>query len=204
MPDDFYSGTNWEQSSGPILPRAFDASDDLWPHGLASEIGGGAKDVLADGLHPVLAIGPKASRPKNLTGVVLTYNSATDRAIINLADKVIVRNYVANVLTYSGGNPATYQTSMAIGAPVYVDDSDGLASGVTLSLSPLNSSDQANPLAGYLMYCQTEYDDSGIGGAGASASWPKTVANSLVQAEYCIMLVNDYGTADLDAYLATL
>ncbi len=205
MPDDFTHGTNWEQSSGPVLPRAFDASADLWPHGAGSETGGGNKDVLADGLHPVLAIGTTATRPKNLTGVVITYNSANDRAIVNLGEKVIVRQYVANILTYDAqGDPATFDTSMAIGEPVYVDDSDDLSAGCTLSRSPLNDAGSANPLAGYLMYCQTEYDDSEIGGAAASASWPKTVANSLVEAEYCVMLTNDYGTTDLDAYLAAL
>jgi hypothetical protein len=207
MPTEFISGPDWQCSSGPHQPEAYDASADLWPHGAASEIGGGSKDVLADGLHPVLAVGPKAQRPKNLTGVVVTYNATLDRAIMNMAEKVCVKQYVANVLTYTtedAGAPATYDTSMAIGEPVYVDDSDALGAGVTLSRSPLNSAGSANPLAGYLFYCQTEYDDSGIGGAEASASWPKTVAESLVEAEYCVLLTNDYGTTDLDAYLAAL
>jgi len=176
-----------------MLVRTFDASADLWPHGLASEIGGGNKDVLADGLHPVLAIGPKASRPRNLTGVVINYDSATDRAVLNLADKVVVKQYVANVLTYSGGNPATFDQSLAIGEPVFVDDSDGLADGVTLSRSPLNSADSGNPLAGYLYYSQTEFDDHYVGGQVASRDWPIVVANSLVYTLVCVMLVNDYG-----------
>jgi hypothetical protein len=190
---EFYFGSDWECSSGPMLPYSFDASADLWPHGAGSEIGGGDKDVLADGLHPVLAIGPKASRPRNLTGVVINYDSATDRAVLNMADKVVVKQYVANVLTYSGGNPATFDQSLAIMEPVFVDDSDGLAAGVTLSRSPLNSAGTGNPLAGYLFYSQTEYDDSGIGGVGASRAWPIVVANELVYTLVCVMLVNDYG-----------
>ena len=205
MTTEFISGPDWQCSSGPHQPEAYDASADLWPHGAASEIGGGSKDVLENGHHPVLAVGPKANRPRNLTGVVVTYNATLDRAIMNMAEKVCVKAYVANVLTYDGqGDPATFDTSMAIDDPVFVDDSDALAAGVTLSRSPLNSADSANPLAGYLFYCQDEYDDSYIGGAGASASWPKTVANSLVEAEYCVLLTNDYGTADLDAYVAAL
>lgn len=201
MPTDFISGPDWQCSSGPITTRAWDASADLWPHGAGSEIGGGDKDVLADGLHPVLAIGLKADRPRNLTGVVVTYNSNNDRAILNMAEKVCVKAYVANVLTYSGGNPYTFDQSMAIDHPVYVDDSDGLTSGVTLSRSPMNSSGSANPLAGYIFYCQDDYDDSGVGGAGANVSYPLTVLNSLVENEYCILLTNDYGTADLDEYI---
>ena len=114
---------------------------------------------------------------------------------MNLADKVVVRNYVANVLTYTG-TPATFDTSMAIGEPVYVDDSAALSACVTLSRSPLNDANQANPLAGYLFYCQDEYLDGGIGGPNLSALWPKVLTNALHQDEiYCILLVNDYGNA---------
>lgn len=199
MPDDFISGPDWEQSSGPILSRAFDASADLWPHGAESEIDGGDKDVLENGHHPVLAVGPRAQRPANLTGVVISYTSNNDRAVLNLAEKVITRQYVANVTTYSGGNKYGYDASMQIGELVYLDDSDALSAGVTLSRSPLNSrveGGQPNPLAGYLMYCQTEYDDSGVGGATASTSWPKTQATQ-TENEYCVMLVNDFGIAGL-------
>ena len=198
MPDEFISGPDWQCTSGPHLPRAYDASVDLWPHGAGSEAGGGDKDVLADGLHPVLAIGLKANRPNNLTGVVVSYNSNNDRAIMNLAEKVVVRQYVANVLTYDQGDPDTFDQSLSIGDPVYVDDSDGLAAGVTLSRSPLNSAGNANPLAGYLHYDQDEYDDSGVGGAGAAITWPQVLANELVENEYCVMLVNDAGRAGLD------
>jgi hypothetical protein len=198
MTTEFTSGPDWECSSGPITTRDFDASADLWPHGAGSEIGGGDKDVLADGLHPVLAVGLRAQRPINLTGVVISYNSANDRAQVNLGEKVCVKQWVANVTSYSGTVPLTFDTTVDIGRPVYVDDSDSLAAGVTLSMSPLNNVGSANPLAGYVFYCQDDYVDTGVGGAGANVSYPRTVANSLVQQEYCVMLTNVYGYGAAD------
>jgi hypothetical protein len=195
--DEFYNDPDWEGSSGPILSRTADVSEDLWPNGTGAmgEIDGGDKDVLADGLHPVLAIGPKAQRPRNLTGVVITYNSANDRAVMNLADKVIVRQYVSNVLTYSGGNPLLYDQSLAMGEPVYVDDSGPLSEGVTLSRAPLNESGSANPMAGYIWRCQDQYDDSGVGGVDGDV-FPITITatTSATETLLCVMLVNDFGT----------
>ena len=193
MSDVFFTGTDWEQSSGPILSRAWDVSADLWPEGVTGSSTGGIRDVLEDGMHPVLAIGPKALRPINLTGVVISYQDDNDRAILNIADGVVIRNLVANVLTYSGANPDTFDQSLAIGEPVYVDDTDTLAHGITLSRSPLNGAGNGNPLAGYLFYIQTEYDDTGIGGADAYRDWPITLANSLVYTEVAVLLVNDFG-----------
>lgn len=195
--DEFYNDSDWEGSSGPLVMRAFDASEDLWPHGLSSEIDGGNKDVLADGLHPVLAVGAKANRPRNLTGVVVTYQANNDRAVLNLADKFIVRQYVANVLTYSSGNAYTFDTSLAIGDVVYVDDSGPLSEGVTLSLSPLNESDSANPLAGYVMRCQDQYDDEGVGGVDGDI-FPITLADTFSETLVCVMLVNDFGIGNVD------
>ncbi len=194
MTAEFYGETDWECTSGPIITRAYDNTADLWPEGLASEIAGGNKDVLADGLHPFLAIGAKADRPNNLVGVVVTYNSVNDRAELNLARFFAAKAYVANVLTYSGSSPNTFDQSLAIGEPVYVDDSD-LAEGVTLSRSPLNEADSPNPLAGYLFYNQDDYDDSGIGGHSASTSWPITVANSIVYTLVCVLLAGPYNVA---------
>ena len=198
MPDEFYNDSNWEGSSGPVIPRTVDASEDLWPNGTGTmgEIDNGDKDVLADGLHPVLAIGPKAQRPRNLTGVVMTYNSANDRAIMNLADKVIVRNYVSNILTYDQGAGNTFDQSLAFGEEVFVDDSGPLSSGVTLSRSPLNESGSANPLAGFVWRCQDEYDDSGASGADGDV-FPMTLANTAVETEICVMLVNDFGIGNM-------
>ncbi len=194
MPDEFYSDSDWEGSSGPVISRTVDVSEDLWPNGTGAmgEIDGGDKDVLADGLHPVLAIGPKASRPRNLTGVVMTYNSANDRAVMNLADKVIVRNYVSNIMAYTTGDGSTFDQSLAFGELVYVDDSGPLSSGVTLSRSPLNESGSANPLAGFIWRCQDEYDDSGVSG-GDGDVFPMTLANTAVETLVCVLLVNDFG-----------
>ena len=197
MPASFKSGPDWECSSGPIITRDY-ASTDLWPINTHGDRAGGAKDTLEDGLHPVVAIGPnaangtKSNRPRNLTGVVVSYNEDADIAQVNVAGKVCVKNYVANVTSYSGGDPV-FTTTMSIGTPVYVDDSPDLGLGVTLSLSPWNDANAPNPLAGYLHYCQDEYLNSGVGGPNATAVWPKTVAGTLVEAEYCIILDDDYG-----------
>ena len=197
MPASFKSGPDWECTSGPIITRDY-ASTDLWPIGTNGARDGSAKDALEEGLHPVVAIGPNAAngtksyRPRNLTGVVISYNEDADIAQVNVADKVCVKNYVANVTSYSGGDPV-FTTTMNIGAPVYVDDSPDLGLGVTLSLSPLNDNNSPNPLAGYLFYCQDEYVNTGVGGPNIDAVWPKTVAGTLTESEYCILLVNDYG-----------
>jgi len=183
--NEFYFGSDWEQSSGPIVSRQFD-EDDLWPHGAGSEIGGGNKDVLADGLHPVLASGAKADRTLNtLTGVVLTWHAGL--AQVNIAKGFVVRQYVANILTYNGGNPNTWAAALNVGMPVYVDDSADLSSGVTLSLSPLNSAGSANPLAGWLFPAQDEYADSGVGG-GNTDVWPKA-SNNGATVEYLVTVL---------------
>jgi hypothetical protein len=192
----FKTGPDWECSSGPIVPRDYDASADLWPEGVGGDAQGGDKDVLEDGMHPVFAIGTDALRPKNLTGVVISYNSANDRAQVNLGEKVCVKNYVSNVTSWTGTVPAGYDNAVAIGRPVYVDDSNHLSAGVTLSMSPLNNNGgEPNPLAGYIFYCQDDYDDTGVGGAGANVTYPRTQADD-TESEYCILLTNDYGTGD--------
>ena len=202
---EFYSGSDWQQSSGLVLARKFHLAD-LWPVGAGSEVGGGAKDELADGLHPVVAIGPSGpvwalGCRHNLTGVVMSYNAATTIAELNLADKVVVRNYVANVNFYDWDGTAYYAATFDIGAAVYVDDSSVLSSGVTLSLSAFNEEGSANPLAGYLMYCQDEYMDTGVGGPNQEMLWPKAAnAGALVEVELCVMLVNDSGQSCLSAY----
>jgi hypothetical protein len=179
------------------VTRAFDASADLWPLGAGSELPAGDKDVLADGDHPVVAVGLRAQRPINLTGVVVSYNSANDRAEVNLGEKVCVKNYVSNVTSYTGTVPAGYDTTVDIGRPVYVDDSSHLPAGVTLSMSPLNNNGgQANPLAGYIFYCQDDYVDTGVGGAAANVTYPRTQANDTTS-EYCIMLTNEFGISGL-------
>lgn len=193
MSTEFYGGTDWEQTSGPIIPRQF-ALADIWPVGLGSEIGGGNKDVLEDGLHPAVAVGAKGFRPKNLTGTVISYNAAAGLVILNMADKFVSRQYVANVLTYAANIPDSWAATFALGAPVYVDDSDSLSAGVTLSLSPLNSAGSANPLFGYVFYCQDDYLDIGVGGPNAAAGLPVTAnAAALVESLLCVIQVNDFG-----------
>ena len=196
MPDEFYSGTDWEQSSGPFCMRKV-AVTDLWPEGSNAE---GTKDDLAAGLHPVLALGGITTadgRPENRTGVVVSY--ANDYLVeMNFADQYIVRQYVSNTKTYSGVTPATFETDPNIGMPVYVDDSQALSAGVTLSLSPLNEDGLANPLAGHLFYCQDEYRDGDIGGANAAVTWPLSWADEETETKVCVMLTSESGQACCD------
>ena len=188
MTDQFYHANDWESSSGPIISRQF-AEADIWPVGLNSESDGtGDKEVLADGDHPCVAIGPKASRAATTpVGVILSWENV-NLLNLNVASGFCFKAYVANVLTYSQGSPATFDQSLAIGEPVYVDDSDSLAAGITLSRSPANDDAGANPLAGWLFYDQDDYLDAGVGGANTVADWPKVVANSLVYTLVTVML----------------
>ena len=203
MPDIYKSGPDWQCSSGPITTRDFHL-DVIWPVGLEADDAGGAKDILEDGMHPVVAIGPhpsgvKTGRPRNLTGVVISYNEDAEIAQVNLAEKVCVKNYVSNVATYSGQTPTTFKTTFWIGMPVYVDDSGGLGLGVTLSTLNANCDDDPNPLAGYLFYCQDEYGNIEIGGPNQYSTWADgtiTLTDAHHQNEYCILLVNDYGTGE--------
>ena len=195
MSDVFYSGSAWQQSSEPHTFVSVQEAD-CWP--VDDRSGSGTKDQLADGLHPVVAIGGRTAadgRPFNLTGVVVSCNistagTATDRIVVNIADGTIVRNYVANVLTYSGGSPATFETAPVMGQPVYVDDTDDLGEGVTLSMSPLSDAGLRNPLAGYLWYCQDEIADGQVGGSRSTATFDTSLSNSLVEQVYCVLLVN--------------
>ena len=167
MPDEFYKGTDWEGSSGPFINRNVQG-DDLWPQGAP-------KDALADGLHPILAIGGTGSRPRNVCGVMVTYNSTLDRAVMNVAPGFVCKQYVANVTGYTGGAGAAnaWSANIYIGAPIYLDDSTVLAAGVTCSLSSANNAGASNPLVGVAWYSQTEDEDVGIGGHNADA-WPKS------------------------------
>ena len=191
MPDEFYSGTDWEETSGPYENLMY-ARTDLWPEGPYSESdGAGDKDDLADGLHQCFAIGAKANRPHNAVGVSVTYNAAVALAVLNCAMNFMFKAYVANVLTYADGSPATFDTSLAVGDPVYVDDSPALTSGVTLSRSPLNAVGNGNPMAGFIDYPQDAYADFGVGGPNITSDMPITVANSFVETLVTVKLHPD-------------
>jgi hypothetical protein len=197
---EFYNDATYEQSSEPKTPVSVQESD-CWP--VDDRSISGAKDQLAGGLHPVIAIGGRTAadgRPLNVTGIVYTYTgvgsgTATDRVVVDIADGVIVRQYVSNILTYSGGNPDTYETAPIVGQPVFVDDSAALSAGVTLSMSPLNSAGVKNPMAGILFYCQDEIADGFAGGARATATFDTALANEEVEQVYCVLLINN--TRDL-------
>jgi hypothetical protein len=195
MPATFYAGTNWQQSSEPHTIIDVQESD-CWP--VDDRSGSGTKDKLDEGLHPVIALGGRTAadgRPLNITGVVVSYTgagtgTATDLVRVNIADGTIVRQYVANVLTYSGGDANTFETAPVPLQPVYVDDSDDLGEGVTLSMSPLNDAGVKNPQAGVLFYCQDEYANSQVGGPNSTSTFDTSLADELVEQEYCVLLFN--------------
>jgi len=194
MPDTFRTGTDWEQSSGPLIPLNVHEKD-VWP--IADNSRSGTKDALDPGHHPVVAIGERtaAFRGQLLTGVVYSVlensiNGDYDFIVVNIAPGMIIRDYVANILTYAAGAAATFETTPQPGQPVYVDDSDDLGEGVTLSMSPLNENDDDNPLAGYLTYCQDEMGDSFAGGPNEAATFDTALANELVEQVFCIVLTN--------------
>jgi hypothetical protein len=120
MSTDFYTGTNWEQSSGPLTVRAFQ-SNELWPAVADGKV------ALAAGDHPVLAVGDKSFRGDCLTGVVVTYDAVALIAQVNIADGFVVRQYVANVSGYTGTSPNAWNATIDIGDAVFVDDSPVLA-----------------------------------------------------------------------------
>lgn len=205
---EFY-GHGYEQSSGPLT--IVDVHEgDIWPIADNSII---AKDAIGIGLHPVVAVGSRAvgipadGRPMNVTGVVISFSAGlttrTGRVRLNVADGYIVRNYVANVLTYTGGDgPLTFETAPIIGQPVYVDDSDDLGAGCTLSLSPLNAATTQlrNPMAGVIWYCQDEYIDAAQGGPniddGEGYIWTPTWDNEYGEYDLCILLANGWREPD--------
>ena len=192
-PATFKEGSDWQQSSDPFDSVEVQESD-CWP--VDDRSGSGTKDQLDDGLHPVVAVGGRTvadGRPNNVVGVVVSVNlsslgTATDRVVLNIAQGAIVRQYVNNTLTYSGGSSATFETAPVVGQPVYVDDSDDLSEGVTLSMSPLNDADVANPRAGVLWYCQDEIADGQVGGSRATATFDTSLADEAVEQEFCVLL----------------
>jgi len=196
----FISGPGWQQSSEPHVARKVHLENDtgdtyyLWP------VADTNWDTLNDGEHPVLAVGRKANRPVNITGVVVTYDAATGMATLNVADKAIVKAYVANIASYNfWGDVDSWQDTIYPGDPVYVDDSAqvyALNNGCTLSFSDRCSDKVAslNPLAGYVWWCQDEFKDSEIGGSHSTQDIDQPAApHTTEMMTLCVQLVNDCG-----------
>jgi len=167
MSTTFMTGSDWQGSSGPELYYRVHI-DDVWPEG-----SGASKDDLADGDHPAFAIGPKAERPLNPCGFVVSYDSTTGFVVLNMARGFIASAYVANITAYSGGDASAWAATLEKHVPVWIDDSDDLPAGVTLSRSDLNDADAHNPMFGYTWPEQDEWDDSDVGG-GNSDPFPKS------------------------------
>jgi hypothetical protein len=187
--NEFYGETDWQATSGPILSRQFAwlngaegvlGVGDLWPVGqISCSDGATDKDDLDPGLHPFLAIGPKALRPLNLVGVVMTYNVNAGLANLNLAPGFAALTWVCNILGYNSQSHVAnaWDASLDVGEPVYIDDSPEIAAGCTLSRSPANNLQAGNPRAGYTFYDQDDYADFGVGGPNLVDDWPKVLDN---------------------------
>ena len=193
---EFY-GHGYETSSIPLVIVDVHESD-IWP--IADNSGPGTKDAIAVGLHPVVAVGGRAApdgRPMNVTGVVISFTAglttATGRVRLNIADGYIVKNYVSNIYGYNGNAANAWEAAPVIGQPVFVDDSNDLGAGCTLSMSEDNDAGVLNPMAGVIWYCQDEYVDSAQGGPNASADFPLSWTSDAT-AEYlvCILLANGW------------
>jgi len=170
MPNEFLSGPGWEGSSGPILSRQLTLND-IWPEGPNSYSGGvNDKDDLVDGMHMAFAVGVKANRPLNPVGVTISF--AAQLVQMNFAPGFIFAAYVANILTYNAGHANTWDASLALGDPVYVDDSEDISTGCTLSRASQNDLAQTNPRAGYIWYGQSDYIDSYAGGLHTTSELP--------------------------------
>lgn len=190
----FITGPGWEQSSAPIVPRKVHFNDDdltdlVWPCVAPF-------DTPADGDHPILAIGRKANRPNNVTAVLVTYDADTDIGVFNMADKFVSVQYVANVSGYSGTTPNAWQNTVYPMDPVFVDDSLAIAAlntGCTLSFAQTGGIG-ANPLAGYVFWCQDEYDEEGVGGANTAQGINQPAAADTSEVlTLCVLQVNNYG-----------
>ena len=165
MPNDFLTGPDWQGSSGPYVNRMV-WYEDFWPHSVNGPAG---KHAIADGDHMFLAVGPTAQKPINPVGVSVSYNSATHTAVLNFAPGFIAKAYVCNITTYAQGSASAWSATLDFGQIVYVDPSDDLPTGVTLSLASADDKAANNPRAGVVWTAQTEDPNTGIGG---SNTWP--------------------------------
>jgi hypothetical protein len=85
-----------------------------------------------------------------VTGTLLVIDATRSVAIVDFTSSMVYLHGVRNVLTYNGGNEATWG-DINIGDPVYYDRSAGMPAGTYLSKSPLDSAGVANPLFGFVV-----------------------------------------------------
>lgn len=187
MSTTFYASPDWarDQKKNRIqVPLA-----DLWPVG-----SGDGKDVLENGHHPILAIGPETAadgRPRQPVGVVVSYNSDSAQVVMDICQGKLVKAYLTNITGYSGGDANAWESSINFGRVCYVDGSDDLPAGVTLSLSAADDAGVANPMAGWVWHDPDNLDDTGIGG-GNSAVLPLSVSGAAtVTSTVTIMLAGN-------------
>lgn len=81
-----------------------------------------------------------------LTGTILTVDGTV--AVIDFTNSMVYRQTVRNVLTYNAAVENTWG-AIAIGNPVYYDNSATMPVGTYLSTSPLDNLGVANTLFGF-------------------------------------------------------
>lgn len=101
-------------------------------------------------------------------GTVLSLLAALSIAIVDMTCGMVYEHAVRNVLTYNGGNEATWG-AINIGDPIYYDRSATMPANVFLSTSPLDNTGAANARFGVAV-------DSGritypLGGVTASTQY---------------------------------
>ncbi len=186
MPNEFYSGSDYESTSKPDVPVEVHVNY-IWPVGAGQN-----KDEAFEGMHPIVAIGSPTTRPVNMCGVVVTYEAETGRVRLNVAQGAIVKQYVCNISGYTQGAASSWVANLNPGDPVWIDDSVEVGAGCTLSRSSTNSAGQTNPMAGFVMPCQDQLPDVGIGG-GRTDPFPIAFATDTDEAwlTVCVMLTPD-------------
>lgn len=82
-----------------------------------------------------------------ITGTIITVDAGASVAVINFAPAAVYLFTVRNVLTYGGGNEATWG-AINIGDPIFYDASATMPVGTYLSTSPLDNTGKINSLFG--------------------------------------------------------
>ena len=108
-----------------------------------------------------------------LTGTILTVDAGESIAVIDFTCSMVYLHTIRNVLTYNGGNEATWG-AINIGDIVYYDNSATMPAGTYLSTSPLDNVGGANTVFGYVVPApnnatwDTDAASFPLGGAAAS------------------------------------
>jgi hypothetical protein len=108
-----------------------------------------------------------------LTGTILTIDAVRSVAILDLTPSMVYQHEVRTVTTYAGA-VETVWAAIAIGLPVYYDNSATMPAGCYLSLAAANNLGVANPLFGWVVPAdETDTFPKAAGAAGNT--WDQAV-----------------------------